>query len=182
MKNLEAMGLYPIAGEYQPVKDEELVEIEDTRGFALPPDFKSFIKKYGWSGFFPRAYVKPIDPIPPQVTDEDVLGFVCFYGAEIDRGGLLSMTRAKFTESMPSTVIPFAESDGSSQYLIGLGGDDLNKVYFWNFEEWPDPDDYEDQGLEIPEGWQYENMILVAESFTDFLNRLVPGPRDKTLS
>ncbi|MEZ4534610.1 MAG: hypothetical protein R3D26_06310 [Cyanobacteriota/Melainabacteria group bacterium] len=80
-----------------------------------------------------EAYVKQIDPIPPQVTDEDVLEKLVCFGAEIDRGGLLSLTRAKFTESMPSTVIPFAESDGSSQYLIGLGGDDLNKNIFLEF-------------------------------------------------
>ena len=65
------------------------------------------------------------------------------------------------------------ESDGSSQYVLGIGGDDLNKVYFWNFEEWPDPDDYEDQGIEVPEDWQYQNMTLVANSFSDFLSRFV---------
>lgn len=173
MKELADLGLYPITGEYLPVKDEEIAEIEKSRGYSLPSDFKNFIQKYGWSGFFPRASVRPIDPIPPQVTDEDVLGFVCFYGAETDRGGLLSMSRAKFTESMPPTVIPIGESDGSSQYVLGIGGDDLNKVYFWNFEEWPDPEDYEDEGLELPEDWQYKNMTLVANSFSDFLSRFI---------
>ena len=55
MKELLDLGLYPITGDYQPVKDEEIAEIEKARGYSLPSDFKNFIPKYGWSGFFPRS-------------------------------------------------------------------------------------------------------------------------------
>lgn len=178
--DLNKLGFKPIYNRYHPVGESELTALEDFKGFALPPDYREFVSKFGWSTFSPNVYVKSIEPPPADFTDEDVIGIEKFYGGDLDGYGLLSVANSTFCESMPPATIPIASSYGGSQFILGLGDKDLNKVYFWSFEGWPDPDDYLDEGLEVPDDWQYRNLTLVAESFTDFLNRLVPNQRDGT--
>lgn len=171
--DLEKLGIRPIYDKYYPLQASELAEVERLKACKLPLDYLQFVTKYGWSGFSPEVSVRSIEQPPSDFTDEDVIGVEKFYGGEMDGYGLLRMAHSTFCESMPLETIPIASSYGSSQFILGLGGSDLNKVYFWNFEGWPDPDDYLDEGIKVPEDWQYENLTLVAESFTDFLNRLV---------
>lgn len=178
MKKLHDLGLYPIFGNYNPVPDDEIAKLESSRGYTLPFDYMQFIREYGDCGFSPSVVVRPIEPPPESVTDDGVLGITIFYGAEGERGGLLSMSKSTFTEAMPPTVIPIAASHGSSQFLLGIGGKDQNLVYFWEFEGWPDPEDYLEEGIEVPQNWQYSNMTLVARSFSDFLNRMERGTLD----
>lgn len=172
--DLEKLGIKPLDKRYYPVEASELAAIEKFKNHKLPSDYKEFVSKYGWSTFSPEVSVKSIEPPPSDFTDEDVIGFQSFYGGEKKGYGLLRIANSTFCESMPQATIPIASSYGSSQFILGIGGRDLNKVYFWNFEGWPDQDDYLDQGLDLPDDWQYENLTLVAESFTDFLSRLVP--------
>ena len=67
-----------------------------------------------------------------------------------------------------------------NKFCLAVTGNDRDKVYFWSPEhEAPDPEDYLRQGLPIPENRLYLNMFLVADSFTDFINRLEERPEGK---
>lgn len=64
---------------------------------------------------------------------------------------------------MPSHIVPIANDNGSNCLCISLGDQDFGAVYFWDH-------DGEDPG--------YENLSLINDSFSGFLESLGPEEYD----
>ncbi len=75
-----------------------------------------------------------------------------------------------FKPSIPQDVLCFGSDPGGSQFLIGIKGYNLGKIFLWS-------SDYQaniGEG-EIP---NYDNIAFVANSFTEFLLALREEPND----
>ncbi|MCZ2340638.1 MAG: SMI1/KNR4 family protein [Bacteroidales bacterium] len=167
-QKLEELGIVPLYGEFYPLTPEDVRFLEQQIGNVLPDDYKRFILKYGCAHFFnSNVVVRAIEPPPEDLSDADWLAFAVFFGSceqyrlldEID------LVRGR----MPDTVIPIAGDYGGNLFCLGVGGEDLGKVYIWDFHNEPDTQDYLDEGLPVPDRLMYSNMGLVSKSFSDFI-------------
>jgi hypothetical protein len=75
-------------------------------------------------------------------------------------------------------MIPIAGDGGAGQICLGIKGDDLGKVFYWDMANEPlDEETYlEDYGEPMPAEAKRQNVHLVADSFDEFLDQLVLGP------
>ncbi|SRR5713101_8066466 len=169
---LATLGLQPIYGTYRPLSSDEIATLEALMGGALPDDYKAFVSKFGCSYFGESAIVVRPATLPPrEVTSTGLLGFGAFFGGGQKEYALLvdyELDRGR----MPETVFPFACDHTGSQFCLGVIGNDQGRVYYWWFAHEQAPEDYIAQGLPVPDDLWYCNMTLVADSFTDFVNRL----------
>ncbi|HXG10999.1 MAG TPA: SMI1/KNR4 family protein [Gemmataceae bacterium] len=167
-QKLRELGIAPLYGEYHPLSPGEIREVEQLVGFSLPDDYKEFISKYGCAYFADkRVVVRTVEPPPEDLSDSDWLDFAVFFGG-CEQYCLVDEIRL-VRGRMPDTVIPIADDHGGNLFCLGVGGDDRNKVYIWDFHNEPDAQDYLDEGLPVPDRLMYSNMGLVAHSFTDFI-------------
>jgi len=63
---------------------------------------------------------------------------------------------------IPKEFIPIARDPGSNIVCLGVNGSEYGKVYFWEF----------DQAVPYGEEPNFDNMYLLANNFTDFINGL----------
>jgi hypothetical protein len=182
---LKELGLKPLYGNYRPMSADEIAQLEQAMGGSLPDDYKSFISKFGCSHFGRcKMVVRPITPPPRREFDhetgrrisradtDDFFNFSVFLGGGDKEEYRLLLEFELFRDRIPESVFPFADDLGGSVYCLGVTGKDREKVYYWSFSDDRVPEDYTEQGLPVPENILYLNMTLVANSFTDFVNRL----------
>lgn len=179
-QNPETPKLRPCKDDFIPCSLDELKEIEELLEADLPDDYKEFILHYGWSFYSPSAKVKTIEP-PPEGYSELPVDFVetgTFLGGLDDGHSLLiNLKTLPLYEVLPSQMLVIANDFCSNQFLLGLAGEHRNKIYFWFWDGFIEPSYYEDEGLPMPENWPFDNMCLVANSFTDLISRVEPGSR-----
>lgn len=172
--------LQPCKDDFIPCSLDELKEIEELLQAKLPDDYKDFVLKYGWSFYSPSAVVKTIEP-PPEGYSDPSVDFVetgTFLGGLNDRRSLLiNLKTLPLYEVLPSQMLIIADDFCSNQFLLGLAGEHRNNIYFWFWDGYIEPSYYEDEGLPLPPNWQFDNMCLVAKSFTDLISRVEPGSR-----
>lgn len=177
---LTQLGIKPLFGEHFPLTEDELAELEQLLGAALPDDYRGFVSKFGCA-YFPgvRILVRPVSPPPEDVAEQGgLLHFSAFFGGG-SRHHVLLKTFKLLQARMPDTVFPFADDHSGNVFCLGVKGADRDKVYFWSFRYEEDPEDYLDQGLPVPENPWYRGTTLVADSFTDLVNRLERGPSEE---
>lgn len=138
------------------VSEEEFQALEEACGVVLPEDMKAFYRKQN-GGLFKEGtdfivdkehelYLEVFHPIARQTFGAHFL--------PIDT--LLKWQQ--MDEFLPDTLVPFCSDAGDDFYYIEAAGTD-NRVYYIFHE---DVDEY----LDTPEN------CLVAESFTDFLEKI----------
>ncbi len=181
MHNSKTLKLRHCKGEFIPCSLEELKEIEELLESDLPDDYKDFVLHYGWSYFSPPAVVKTIERPPEGYTipSEDYVATGTFYGGldvDDDRSLLMNLKTLPLYEVFPSQMLAISYDIGSNQFLLGLAGEHRNKIYFWFWDGYTEPSYYESEGLPVPENWQFDNMCLIANSFSDMLSRVIPNP------
>ncbi|QQR56932.1 MAG: SMI1/KNR4 family protein [Candidatus Melainabacteria bacterium] len=173
--------LRPCKDDFIPCSLDELKEIEELLEADLPEDYKDFVLHYGWSFYSPSAVVKTIE-LPPEgytIPSEDYVETGTFLGGlDLDDGQslLINLKTLPLYEVFPKQMLVIADDIGSNQFLLGLGGEHKNKIYFWFWDGFIEPDYYESEGLPVPDNWQFDNMCLIANSFSDMLSRVIPNP------
>lgn len=65
---------------------------------------------------------------------------------------------------LPEDLLPIANDEGGNLICIGLEGERLDQIFFWDHEEEADPR----QG-QVP---SYNNICFVADWFWEFFNSL----------
>lgn len=167
------LGLRPRDGKgYHSLSDEEIAELESTINVKLPVDYHDFVTEYGDSSFARIVEVVPVSKPPKHISESGRTGFATFYGSDFESRGLLTVAKI-YKGRMPVTIIPIGRDLAGNQYCLGLSGKDRDKIYLWDFEGEPAEEDYIGREEEVPKNIWYQNLTLMAESFTDFINRLI---------
>ena len=138
------------------VTEEEFRALEETFGVVLPEDMKAFYRQQN-GGFFRKGQ-------DYYVSDSEYeLSLTYFHSiARAFHPNILPMDTLlnwqQMDEFLPGTLVPFCSDGGGDSYYIQADGQD-NRVYYIFHE---DIDEY----LDTPEN------CLIAESFTDFLEKI----------
>jgi len=172
--------LVPCGDKFIPASLEDVLEIESILGAKLPDDYREFVLKYGRSYFSPLAAVQPIEKPPFELwgsDDKNYLPFAAFFGGEQNGMSLLDNVRTSpFKDFFPRYMLSIADDLSLNQYLLAVDGEHKNKVFFWFYEGFIEPDYYISVDKEIPPDWQYQNLFLAADSFSDLLNQFIVDP------
>jgi hypothetical protein len=69
---------------------------------------------------------------------------------------------------IPLDLLWIMDDPFGNAFCLGLTGTSRGQVYFWDHEEEPDPDEWDGAMAGA------ENLLLLADSFTDFVAGLIP--------
>ena len=100
------------------------------------------------------------------------------YGADCEEFRAV-LARTQFYRSqgrIPEELIPIGDNMFGDQVCLAVLGEHRGKVFFWDHDDERDEADYwqeHGQGKTVPREFLYGNVYLVADSFMDFLARLV---------
>lgn len=133
---------------------KEIELFEDANDVSLPVDYKEFL--------FESNGGRPIKNIL-KVPSTDVHWI---YGMhDIESWASLFSAIDIFKGRMPSWYMPIGCDSGGNQFIMSLYHENYGVIAFW-----------EKEGENVEGGDQYfDNMILVADSFSDFLKLLGDG-------
>ena len=146
------------ANEFGELTPEQLVEFEQRYRLKLPEDYRSFLLEF--NGGRPKPEI--IDFIQNGDDQSDIVNYL----GGIHNGeywARLEWQIDSLKDRVPKGFIPIGDDPGGNAYLIGIDGETFGKIYFWDHEN--------EAALEEKEP-SFENMSLIASSFTEFLNKL----------
>ena len=140
-----------------PLDELILSRHEDSWGFRLPDDYRRFLLQFNGGRPHPRYF---------EFKDHEGGSSVhSFLGFNEDYNRNLVKKLQMFKDRLPARFFPVAYDDGGNQICLSISGNDRGKVYFWDHEL------QADQTVgESPEN--ADNIMLVADSFEEFLNGL----------
>jgi len=113
---------------------------------------------------YPLQELAPGDPTPTRSVD-------LFAGGGQGRGSLRRLIRI-YRERIPRSLLPIATAPGGDLICLGVGGSDIGKVFFWDHENEWDSEDFTDLNP-APRNVVFQNVVLVANSFGDFVMSMV---------
>ncbi len=145
-----------------PAPEEQILELEGDLGVMLPEDYRRFLQlcNGGYVGgalwFFGRdSEGEEIEVGVHHINgfrEESYLSLVwsreCYQGEEL---------------RIPRELLPIMDDPFGNAICIGLTARHRGRVYFWDHEEEPDPDEW-DGALDTA-----GNITLVCESFSEFV-------------
>jgi hypothetical protein len=134
---------------------DRLLKFEKLIGASLPDDYRQFLIDHNGG--------KPL-PCDFYISEEEGENSIHhFYG--LHDGPIYASLEESFKVykgRMPDSMISFAYDPFGNAICIGLRGDDLGKIFFWDHE------------LETADGKQpyYDNISRIAKSFKKFIDDL----------
>jgi hypothetical protein len=155
----DKMGTFKMIFQQIPLASIE--HFFDEQRVSVPVDYEKFL--YEYNGGFPKPNV--------FITENKKESSACEVLFGIDDG----VTQYKHLtlnenwndltklESMPKEIYPIGQDGGGNQVCICLEGENYGKIYFYDHEWWN-----EDNEGNIT----WENLYLIANSFTEFLEKL----------
>jgi hypothetical protein len=147
--------------------DKKIDSFEARWNIKLPPEYRAFLLRT--NGGMPEPEVlfhfvergKPSDSVLDQF-------YILRKGAD-DPNLDEALETFIATRRMPATFLPFAYDQFGNQICISVAGKDVGRVYFWSHEREPaDPAEDSDPSI--------DNVSLIADSFSSFLDALTPVP------
>jgi len=116
------------SNEHGKLKIKDLERFEKFLGCKLPKDYRDFLIEH--NGAIPENYLVcwPNSTEPSDVWN-DSLGL--HNGPSYAR---LDLMTKELKDYLPEGVIPFACDPGGNYFCIGIDGEFINKIYFWNHE------------------------------------------------
>jgi len=172
-------------GDFAPIGRDELSALEDEIGATLPEPYRALVSQYGAFTFNgrnennPYIYFHPKTRLPGYITKDDTALFDFFYGTEQADGPLSVASQvAAYKGRIPETMIPIGGDGGAGQICLGVKGNDKGMIFYWDSHNEPlDEETYiEDFGVPMPLEEKRKNIHLIADSFSDFLDRLEMAP------
>src|SRR5438309_9757842 len=136
-------------------REKRLARLEDSMGFVLPLDYRSFLSAHDEDPGRPHLVVS---------SNPDYLGVRHIFELS-DGAGYLQVDEVHrlVGDVLPSGMMAVADDHGGNLYLLDRQKDAATgSVYWWSLEQGPGEDRVE----------------LVARSFSAFLQSLVPEPDD----
>lgn len=146
-----------------PLTPAMIAAAERRLGWRLPAAYQRFLLRY--NGGRPKPCLFPIQWADPELQDQYPGGmvdvFLCLCdGQQTDLFHRLEVYR----ERIPADLMPIADDPGGSLILLGVRGEQREKVWFWSH-------DYEVDEGETPD---YRNVGFVAPDLDAFLTLLHP--------
>lgn len=92
-----------------------------------------------------------------------------FYGITNETYSDIQEVYGWYSERLPQLCFPIADPDFGNQICISLENNTYGKIYFWDHETM-DTDEGEQCKL------RYEDMVLLADSFEELLNKIEASP------
>ncbi len=140
------------ANKFGEIQIEDIKQFEFYNKVVLPDDYKNFLIQY--NGGCPRPNI-----IPSVNSNVDwILGMVDepYYASLFQHIDM-------FHRRIPSFYFPIAYDSGGNLYLMSLYSENHGLIAFWDHEGETegDADQY------------FDNMKIVATSFTEFLDQLI---------
>ncbi len=147
------------------IVESDVSNFEEFVGEALPVDYRDFLLDlnggvpelpyfllHGGRGGYADSVVRHFFGISEKIDIDLSYNFKIYVAAK----------------RIPLNMLPIAADPGGNIILLGIGGGEKGKVFFWNHE-------MEGLGTESSE---LCNLVFVANSFTDFINNLQAEPHD----
>jgi hypothetical protein len=158
------MKNFQVIDAENPTNVEEIHDLERRIRNKLPKDYVEFLLLHN-GGHPIRDTYKLIEPIWNDVergSEADIAWFYALYHGEFENINKAIFTFKEFSKRIPDELIPIGRSSGGNQICLCIKGPNYGKVYFW------------DHNWEAEEGKEptYDNIYLIANSFTDFINSL----------
>ena len=139
-----------------PLEEKFLTCVEEFWGFGLPKSYKHFLLLY--NGGEPTNRNFNFKNMSDGSCVDEFFGFIKSFNLNL-------LLKQKYAgERVPENTLPIANDSFGNLLLLSVKGKDRGKIYFWDHEMEADPD----QG-EAP---SYDNMTLIADSFTEFIDSL----------
>jgi cell wall assembly regulator SMI1 len=137
---------------------KEIKEFEQKIEANLPDDYIQFLLKYNGVRFKQDSYDGMLKPY----SNIDGGAVRWFYTLADSYNYNLLKTCYMYFNRIPKQLIPIAEDGGGNQICLAVRGENYGKVYFWDH-------DWESDEGEEP---TYSNVYLIANNFSEFLNKL----------
>lgn len=135
--------------------DETTVaKLEDSLRIKLPPSYRKFLMEYNGGKPAPRRF-----KFKGKTRGSSVDRFLGVHNK--DYSNLLKYLKT-YNGRIPRNFFPVAYDPGGNLICISVEGADTGSVYFWDHEQ-------ESEEGTLPD---YSNVILIADSFDEFLNGL----------
>ncbi len=135
--------------------NRDIIELESKINVKLPSDYKRFLLLH--NGGHPKQNCYPC--IDDNMEGSDIDSFLAFYEGSIN--SLITDINI-YEDRIPKGFIPIACDSGGNLVCLGIGDDKYGMIYFWEHEE----------EVEYGEEPTLDNMYLIANNFTDFINSL----------
>ena len=139
-----------------PISEDIVSKFENEHGVLLPRKYREFLKRYNGGSPFPDCFTGMDDNVKSDVQ--------FFYGLRKEYNYSLNKNISIFSDRIPYTLLAIGCDSGGNQICIGIDGEYIGKVYFWD-HEW-EADNSVD---EVP---GFTNIKLISDDFDDFFNGL----------
>jgi hypothetical protein len=140
------------SNKFGQIEIKDIAQFETHNNISLPQDYKDFLLRHNGG--------RPKPNIVPSIKSD----VQWIYGM-VDEPYYASISQHidMFHKRIPSWYFPIANDSGGNLYLMSLYQENHGLIAFWNHEgeTGGDADQY------------FDNMTIVANSFSDFLNELV---------
>lgn len=140
----------------KPLTLEGLEAAEQRLQVVFPAEFREFLLKH--NGGRPRPNTFEFIDTNGESSNSLIDFFLAIFDGNIDNLEIEYRARVAEDRLLPH-LVPIANDPFGNLICLSVRGEDQGKVYFWDHE------------IE-PETAGYENMSLIADSFTEFLNKL----------
>jgi hypothetical protein len=145
--------------------EDQLRRLESDLGVELPADYRHFLTITNGGTGNGLCFVEPTGDDPGGVGLHHIGGF------RKESYFSLTIRRARYQDKyarIPRELLWIADDSFGNAICIGILGPYRGKVYFWDHEEEPDPDEW-DGSVESA-----GNITPLADSFTAFVAGLRP--------
>ncbi|WP_193777990.1 SMI1/KNR4 family protein [Psychrobacter sp. FDAARGOS_221] len=132
----------------------EIEAFEKKYSIKLPQEYRAFLSKYNGGTVDPDTFVFHDE------TDASSINYFLGIGLK-EYYYNLSYTLDMFRDRVPDNLFPIAKDPGGNLILVGLSGNELGKIYFWDHE-------FEADGSKP----DMSNVHYLSSSFDTFLNGL----------
>jgi hypothetical protein len=171
-----------------PITEQRLKDFEKLIGTTLPTDYRSYLERFAGAdpyivGFdhndsYDEGYFVRIQwDGKPAATEGTIALLEWRYtlledpNDENDMGHCNDLRYAykTFKGRIPDDTIIIWDSGGPNHFLLGIKGQNRNKIFMWSWS-------YEHGDEDVPA--TYDNVAFVANSFNEFIQMIEPIPLD----
>jgi hypothetical protein len=151
-----------------PASEDRILRFEAELGAPLPEDYRRFLVACngGYLGgqlWFTR---------PGLLGRHAHVGLNHIGGFREESHFSLESARAAYQSPdemrIPRELVWIMDDPFGNAFCLGLSGPNRGRIFFWDHEEEPDPDEW-DGSMETA-----ENLLFLADSFTSFVAGLIP--------
>ena len=138
-----------------PTNLEEIAKFETLIKAKLPDDYKKFLLKHNGGHPVTNGF-KLIEPINEKTNEAGISWFYALYNGDVSN---ITKQFHRTREQLPEELIPIGYDSGG-ETCLGIAGEYYGQVHYWttNWSMWKEED--------------YNYLYLVANSFTEFINKL----------